>query len=59
MKIIWYLFISMRPKQWTKNLVLFAGVLFRGGESEGGSKAAMGDGDTGVCAGGNGITGPS
>ncbi|MBU8921931.1 MAG: decaprenyl-phosphate phosphoribosyltransferase [Bacteroidales bacterium] len=28
MKNIWYLFISMRPKQWTKNLVLFAGVLF-------------------------------
>ena len=28
MNIIWYLFISMRPKQWTKNLVLFAGVLF-------------------------------
>jgi len=25
---IWYLIVSMRPKQWTKNLVLFAGVVF-------------------------------
>lgn len=25
---IWYIFISMRPRQWTKNLVLFAGVVF-------------------------------
>jgi 4-hydroxybenzoate polyprenyltransferase len=28
MKNFWYLFVSMRPKQWTKNLVLFAGVVF-------------------------------
>lgn len=28
MKKIWYIFLSMRPKQWTKNLVLFAGVVF-------------------------------
>ncbi len=25
---IWYILVSMRPKQWTKNLVLFAGVVF-------------------------------
>ncbi|MCK4549430.1 MAG: decaprenyl-phosphate phosphoribosyltransferase [Candidatus Krumholzibacteria bacterium] len=28
MNKIWYLIISMRPKQWTKNLVLFAGIVF-------------------------------
>lgn len=28
MKVLWYVFVSMRPKQWTKNLVLFAGVVF-------------------------------
>ncbi len=28
MKKIWYLIVSMRPKQWTKNLVLFAGIVF-------------------------------
>lgn len=28
MKILWYVLVSMRPKQWTKNLVLFAGVVF-------------------------------
>ncbi len=28
MKKLWYIFISMRPYQWTKNLVLFAGVVF-------------------------------
>lgn len=28
MKILWYIIVSMRPKQWTKNLVLFAGVVF-------------------------------
>ncbi|MBN1164003.1 MAG: decaprenyl-phosphate phosphoribosyltransferase [Candidatus Krumholzibacteriota bacterium] len=28
MKKIWYVLISMRPKQWTKNLVLFAGIVF-------------------------------
>jgi 4-hydroxybenzoate polyprenyltransferase len=28
MRKIWYVFVSMRPRQWTKNLVLFAGVVF-------------------------------
>ncbi len=28
MKKLWYLVVSMRPRQWTKNLVLFAGVVF-------------------------------
>ena len=28
MKKLWYIFLSMRPRQWTKNLVLFAGVVF-------------------------------
>jgi len=28
MKKLWYIFVSMRPRQWTKNLVLFAGVVF-------------------------------
>jgi len=28
MKKIWYLLVSMRPRQWTKNLVLFAGIVF-------------------------------
>ncbi len=28
MQKIWYLIVSMRPKQWTKNLVLFAGIVF-------------------------------
>lgn len=28
MKIFWNILVSMRPKQWTKNLVLFAGVVF-------------------------------
>jgi 4-hydroxybenzoate polyprenyltransferase len=28
MKTLWNILISMRPKQWTKNLVLFAGVVF-------------------------------
>lgn len=28
MKKLWNIFILMRPKQWTKNLVLFAGVAF-------------------------------
>jgi 4-hydroxybenzoate polyprenyltransferase len=28
MKTLWYIIVSMRPKQWTKNLVLFAGILF-------------------------------
>lgn len=28
MNKLWYIIISMRPKQWTKNLVLFAGVMF-------------------------------
>ena len=28
MKKFWYLVVSMRPRQWTKNLVLFAGVVF-------------------------------
>ena len=28
MNTIWYVLVSMRPKQWTKNLVLFAGVVF-------------------------------
>jgi len=28
MNKIWYLIVSMRPKQWTKNLVLFAGIVF-------------------------------
>ncbi len=25
---LWYIVVSMRPRQWTKNLVLFAGVVF-------------------------------
>ncbi len=28
MKTLWNIFVLMRPKQWTKNLVLFAGVAF-------------------------------
>lgn len=28
MRKLWYIFTSMRPRQWTKNLVLFAGVVF-------------------------------
>ncbi|HUV35409.1 MAG TPA: decaprenyl-phosphate phosphoribosyltransferase [Patescibacteria group bacterium] len=28
MKVVWYVLVSMRPKQWSKNLVLFAGVVF-------------------------------
>lgn len=28
MKVFWYVLVSMRPKQWSKNLVLFAGVVF-------------------------------
>ena len=28
MKKLWYIIVSMRPRQWTKNLVLFAGVVF-------------------------------
>ncbi len=28
MNKIWYLIVSMRPKQWTKNMVLFAGIVF-------------------------------
>jgi 4-hydroxybenzoate polyprenyltransferase len=28
MKQLWYMLVSMRPKQWTKNLVLFAGVVY-------------------------------
>ncbi len=28
MKELFYILVSMRPKQWTKNLVLFAGVVF-------------------------------
>ncbi len=28
MKTIWYILVAMRPKQWTKNLVLFAGIVF-------------------------------
>jgi 4-hydroxybenzoate polyprenyltransferase len=28
MKRLWYLVVSMRPKQWTKNMVLFAGIVF-------------------------------
>jgi 4-hydroxybenzoate polyprenyltransferase len=28
MRTVWYILISMRPKQWTKNLVLFAGIVF-------------------------------
>jgi len=28
MKKLWYLLVSMRPRQWTKNLVLFAGIVF-------------------------------
>ncbi len=31
MNTIWYLIVSMRAKQWTKNLVLFAGVVFSKG----------------------------
>jgi len=25
---LWYILVSMRPRQWTKNLVLFAGIVF-------------------------------
>jgi 4-hydroxybenzoate polyprenyltransferase len=28
MRRLWYLVVSMRPRQWTKNLVLFAGIVF-------------------------------
>ncbi|MCX5752070.1 MAG: decaprenyl-phosphate phosphoribosyltransferase [Candidatus Krumholzibacteria bacterium] len=28
MKKLWYIIVSMRPRQWTKNLVLFAGIVF-------------------------------
>jgi len=28
MKKVWYILYSMRPRQWTKNLILFAGVVF-------------------------------
>jgi 4-hydroxybenzoate polyprenyltransferase len=28
MKKLWYILVSMRPRQWTKNLVLFAGIVF-------------------------------
>jgi 4-hydroxybenzoate polyprenyltransferase len=28
MKQIWHILVSMRPKQWTKNLVLFAGIIY-------------------------------
>jgi 4-hydroxybenzoate polyprenyltransferase len=28
MKQMWYILVSMRPKQWTKNLVLFAGIVY-------------------------------
>lgn len=28
MKHLWYILVSMRPRQWTKNLVLFAGIVF-------------------------------
>jgi 4-hydroxybenzoate polyprenyltransferase len=28
MKKLWYFIVSMRPRQWTKNLVLFAGLVF-------------------------------
>ncbi|UCF06634.1 MAG: decaprenyl-phosphate phosphoribosyltransferase [bacterium] len=28
MRRIWYIIVSMRPQQWTKNFVLFAGVVF-------------------------------
>jgi 4-hydroxybenzoate polyprenyltransferase len=28
MKLLWYIIVSMRPRQWTKNLVLFAGIVF-------------------------------
>jgi 4-hydroxybenzoate polyprenyltransferase len=28
MKKLWYILVSMRPRQWTKNLVLFAGLVF-------------------------------
>ena len=28
MKKLWYIVVSMRPRQWTKNLVLFAGIVF-------------------------------
>ncbi len=28
MKKLWYILLSMRPRQWTKNLVLFAGIVF-------------------------------
>ncbi len=28
MKSLWYFIVSMRPRQWTKNLVLFAGIVF-------------------------------
>jgi 4-hydroxybenzoate polyprenyltransferase len=28
MRTLWYIVVSMRPRQWTKNLVLFAGIVF-------------------------------
>jgi 4-hydroxybenzoate polyprenyltransferase len=28
MKKLWYILVSMRPRQWTKNLILFAGIVF-------------------------------
>jgi 4-hydroxybenzoate polyprenyltransferase len=28
MKKLWHIIVSMRPRQWTKNLVLFAGIVF-------------------------------
>jgi 4-hydroxybenzoate polyprenyltransferase len=28
MNTLWYIFVSMRPRQWTKNLMLFAGIVF-------------------------------
>jgi len=36
MRRLWYIFTSMRPRQWTKNLVLFAGVVFSRNLFEGG-----------------------
>lgn len=30
MKALYYLFVSMRPKQWTKNLIIFAAPIFSG-----------------------------